>query len=575
MTATARTAATPTPDLLWGLVCLAVATAVPTLVAYSQTPSSTLYNQLAALFGWGAALLFLAEHVRQLRWDATAAVLLMLLVAPVVSIFVNQLPLGLALETIGLVSAALVVYLCATGLDETLRVQVFRWFCWGLVLAGTLSMVVSLLQVFYPAWTNGIAIAHSGLPGRAVGNMRQPNHLASLMVWACVALAWLGDQRAFGRVNAWAWPALLFGFVFTIVLSASRTGMGAGVPLLMLWGAFDKRLSKHTRLTLGASLIMFGVSWGLMDLWASNGHAFGAQTRLDQEGAGSGSRIKILANAWALVKANPWTGVGWGEFNLAWTMTPFPTRPVSYFDHTHNILMQFAVELGLPTTLLIVGLLLWTLWRRLQAVLRSRGEDATLRSAALMLVLTIGVHSLLEYPLWYAYFLLPAAFAMGIGASPVQGPQKRHAGLLLSVAGALLLAASIFAAWDYQRVVAIYAPAAGDAPLAERVREGQRALIFAPLADYAAATSMPGGAGALEAAKRTGHNLIDARLMMDWAEALHDRGDDDRARYVAARLREFRNDQAKPWFEACEAQGVERPFQCEAPKREYNWREMR
>ncbi|XHS79620.1 Wzy polymerase domain-containing protein [Burkholderiaceae bacterium UC74_6] len=574
MTATARTA-TPNPDLLWGLVCLALATAVPTLIAYSQTPSSTLYNQLAALFGWGAALLFLAENVRRLRFDATVAVLLMLLAAPIISVFVNQLPFGLALETLGLVSAALVVYGCATGLDEMVRAQVFRWFCWGLVLAGTLSMGVSLLQVFYPAWTNGFAIAHSGLPGRAVGNMRQPNHLASLMVWACVALAWLGDQRAFGRINAWAWPALLFGFVFTIVLSASRTGMWAGIPLLALWGAADARLSKNTRIVLGSSLIMFGVSWGLMDLWASSGHAFGAQTRLDQEGAGSGTRIKILANAWELVKANPWTGVGWGEFNLAWTMTPFPDRPVSYFDHTHNIVMQFAVELGLPATLLIVGLLLWTLWRRLQAVLRASAEDATLRSAALMLVLTIGVHSLLEYPLWYAYFLLPAAFAMGVGASPVEGPEKRSGGMLLSVTGALLLAASIFAAWDYQRIVVIYAPATRDAPLVDRVREGQRALIFGPLADYAAATSLPGNRRALEAAKRTGHNLIDARLMMDWAEELHEAGDDDRARYLAARLREFRNDQAKPWFAACEAEGVERPFQCDAPQRVYNWREMR
>ena len=517
MTATASTASTATPnsDLLWALIALALATAAPTLIAYSQTPSSTLYNQLAAIFGWGATLLLLSENVRRLRFDATVATLLLLLAAPVVSIFVNGLPFGLALETIGLVGSALLVYTCATGLDERLRALVFRWFCWGLVMAGVLAMAVSLIQVFKPAWSDGTYIAHSGLPGRAVSNMRQPNHLASLMVWACVALAWLGDRRAFGRTTLITWPLLLFGFVFTIVLSASRTGMWAGIPLLAIWGVIDVRLSRSTRLVLVSSLLMFFVSWKLMDVWAASGHAFGAQTRLDQEGAGSDTRLAILANAWSLVKSNPWTGVGWGEFNLAWTMTPFPTRPVAFFDHTHNILMQFAVELGLPLTLLITVLLLWTLVQRLLSVLHSRGEDATLRSAALMMVLAIGVHSLLEYPLWYAYFLLPAAFAMGVGAMPVEGSEQRSAGTLLSVAGALLLAASIFAAWDYQRIVVIYAPAAGDAPLTERVREGQRALIFGPLADYAAATSLPGNTRALEAAQRTGHNLIDVRLMMD------------------------------------------------------------
>ncbi len=33
------------------------------------------------------------------------------------------------------------------------------------------------------------------------------------------------------------------------------------------------------------------------------------------------------------------------------------------------------------------------------------------------MVLMIGLHSLLEYPLWYAYFLLPTAFAWGFALS--------------------------------------------------------------------------------------------------------------------------------------------------------------
>jgi hypothetical protein len=36
--------------------------------------------------------------------------------------------------------------------------------------------------------------------------------------------------------------------------------------------------------------------------------------------------------------------------------------------------------------------------------------DAPRRRTALMLVLMMGLHSLLEYPLWYAYFLLPTAW---------------------------------------------------------------------------------------------------------------------------------------------------------------------
>ena len=38
--------------------------------------------------------------------------------------------------------------------------------------------------LFWPALADGSWIARSGVPGRAVGNMRQPNHLASLLLWA-------------------------------------------------------------------------------------------------------------------------------------------------------------------------------------------------------------------------------------------------------------------------------------------------------------------------------------------------------------------------------------------------------
>ena len=48
----------------------------------------------------------------------------------------------------------------------------------------------------------------------------------------------------------------------------------------------------------------------------------------------------------------------------------------------------------------------------------------------------------------------------------------------------------------------------------------------------------------MSAFERAPHYLLDTRLMMAWAKALAERGEIDKARHVAARLREFRNDQA-------------------------------
>ena len=83
------------------------------------------------------------------------------------------------------------------------------------------------------------------------------------------------------------------------------------------WGALDRKLGRASKLALMAAPLLLALSWVLLAAWATLGaHALGAESRL-AEGAGSPSRLAIIANAWALLKANPWTGLGWGEFNLA------------------------------------------------------------------------------------------------------------------------------------------------------------------------------------------------------------------------------------------------------------------
>ncbi|HEY0956794.1 MAG TPA: Wzy polymerase domain-containing protein [Roseateles sp.] len=554
-------------------IALAAAAALPPLLAFNQTPAATLYNQLLALAGWGAALALWARstpHWRAGLKSPAAIALALLLVAPMTSVVWRSLPLSLGLGATAIIGAGLAVLLLAQGLSGHARQRAAEALCWGLLATGLLSVSVSLVQVFVPAGADGNLIARSGIVGRAVGNLRQPNHLASLMMWAAVAAVFITERNGMRR----ALPPLLFAFVFTVVLSASRTGF-VGIAMLALWGLVDRRLSRSARLSLLATPVMLGLSWWLMAQWADSGHAFGAASRLS-EGAGSPSRLAILRDAWALTLANPWLGVGWGEFNFAWSLTPFPTRPIAFFDHTHNLPSQLAVELGLPWAGAVLLLLGWALWQAWRGAWKATGDDAPLRRAALMLVLTIGLHSLLEYPLWYAYFLLPACFAVGL-ALPADG--SSHAKTSTSPwawVGGLLIVGSAYAVWDYSRIVAIYKPSEDAVPLTERVATGQRSLFFSHQADYAAATSLEPGPLTLAAARRTAFSLVDARLLMHWSMALENAGDIEAARFVADRLREFRSSTGTTWFENCTSQvpGAAMP-QCEAASGVVDWRTLR
>ncbi|MBC7954807.1 MAG: polymerase, partial [Cytophagales bacterium] len=138
---------------------------------------------------------------------------------------------------------------------------------------------------------------------------------------------------------------------------------------------------------------------------------------------------------------------------------------------------------------------------------------------------------------------------------------------------ALILGGTL-ALYDYMRVVVIFAPPANAAPLEQRIAEGRRSVLFAHHADYAAATTETPPGHALKPFERATHYLLDTRLMVAWAKALARQGELDNARFIAARLREFRNPAADDFFAACKAAAASAPFQCEAPGRQPDWREF-
>jgi O-antigen ligase len=166
-----------------------------------------------------------------------------------------------------------------------------------------------------------------------------------------------------GRMRRWLvlllWPLA----IFCVVLTASRTGSGS-VVVLALWGLADRRrLSRAGRWLLWAAPLLYGFSRGLMWWWAQlSQSSCGGGERLAESAIGS-SRLGIWRDTLTLIAQQPWWGVGFGEFNFAWSMPPLPGRPTPFFDHTHNLPLQLAVELGLPLATVVMALLSWALCR--------------------------------------------------------------------------------------------------------------------------------------------------------------------------------------------------------------------
>ncbi|MEF7615212.1 Wzy polymerase domain-containing protein [Aquincola sp. MAHUQ-54] len=577
-------------NLRLSFLAATLAASAPALIGFNQPPSSTFYNQAAAAALWAVFVAVCAPAIAASRRTAAprapalrdAAPLLLALallaLAAWLSTAFGSLPPSLA--TAGVVSLAAAAVMVASGVAAAHSAQrgtLLQAFWIGWLVAGVLSAAIGVVQVFLPGLADGNVIARSGLLGRAVGNLRQPNHLSSLLLWSAIAVVPLLEARRLPRAAAAALMALL---VFGITLSGSRTGL-VGMAVLTLWGLLDGRLQRPARALLLAVPLMFALSWALMTVWAGQtAQTFGAALHMAAGGDISSSRFGIWRDTLSLITMHPWTGVGFGEFNFAWSLTPFPHRPVAFFDHTHNLPLQFAVELGLPLAALVLGLLAWGLWRAWRRSLEVAGAEGSAVRAAFMMVLMMALHSQLEYPLWYLYFLLPTAWAwgacLGAGRTPPAAAAATHPPLLLRAAGITMLVAALAAVADYRRAVVIYAPPSDAAPLAQRIREGQAAWLFGHQGDYAAATTAEPPSQAMPAFGRATHNLIDTRLMIAWAKAYAGVGDLARARHLADRLREFRNPNADAFFAECDDPArTPRPFQCDPAPGPMDWRDFR
>lgn len=577
-------------------------------------PDSVFFNQLAAVFGSGAWLLLSGAGSRSADARPKAAVLAATLALGTCAFFAAQrADLGQASAALVLLAAIAVLWSGFRSGPADARAITLAWW-----LAGLLSVAVSLLQYFAPGLAEGWLVAANATPGRAVGNLRQPNHLATALLCAMVMTAWLWQT---GRLRPGLAAASIAAMVFAVALSASRTGALA-LGVLLVWAMLDRSQPRALRWALAGTPVLYLACWAALAAYAQVQDAsFYASERLDAGGDISSSRFAIWRNALALIAQQPWAGVGWGNFNFAWTFTPFPDRPVAFFDHTHSLPLQLAVEIGVPATLVVLGLLAWALWRARAALRPSAafaapsnaaadagafgttivGDEAatqrrgsptltpdvsrappSIARAALAMLAVLALHSLLEYPLWYAYFLLPAAWTLGafLGAAPppadapaIEKRDTKASSVLLRGAGLLMLLGAAWACWDHRRVEVIFAPPPGAGTLESRISEGQQSWLFGHHADYAAATTPP-TEPSLAAFRRPLHMLVDTRLLIAYIEALHEAGRKEEALYAAQRLREFRRPDAQAYFKACTPDNAAPPFQCETKPVPLGWRDL-
>lgn len=442
----------------------------------------------------------------------------------------------------------------------------------SIVCAGVIGAILGVLQVLWPQSVDGLTwlASNRATPGRAVGNLGQPNLLSTLLNLALIAL--LAVRVVSGNVFIFAVLILSAG----VALTGSRTGI-ISLLIVLFFGLRFLPKGVGRRVWVGGIVLGFASALALSWMASLNGQStfFFAQ-RVAGGSDFSSSRFSIWQDCVELLEDNIWSGVGWRMLNQAWTMAPMPNRSIALLDHAHNLSLQLAIELGVPVAVLYTALLggaLWAFLSKCRVFASQKQGIATFYPHIIISVCLLVLHSQLEYPLWYAFFLLPFSYWLGVlvRANVEQSSEAEMVPSIvlskgLQLVGVLAIISCVFVFWDYGKVARVYAPSKNSEsiPLGWRIDDARKSILFGHYGDLALIFTSDPRLVPLDVFERPLRNLINPRLLRDYALSLDAHSRPREAADAAARLREFHSPVAKEFFSVCAAgKNASKAFQCQ------------
>ena len=369
-------------------------------------------------------------------------------------------------------------------------------FAWCALIGAVASTAIGLSQYYAPEW-----IGRFGMRRMAPGiyaNLGQSNHLANQLALGLGSLVYLTATRRL--------PAAVASFVAAPILFVTALTLSRSPWLYFL--AFSLIAAGHRqmegtvgrRLLIGSLLLLPGLAVAQaaaqLPFLQPAFYVMLPMDRLFEVASGWAPRVAVWKEAWTMITGSPWLGVGFGGF--AWhhflqVSAACPEQPPGLYDHAHNLFLHLAAELGvfaggaamLASVVWIVGVL--------------RQSATPERWWLLALGAVIGIHSMLEYPLWYAYFLAAAALLAGLG-------DGRRAFSLSSAPARLVLIPALAVGWavgvwiyfDYSRVeglsINLFTAASGVDRMArvrQTLKEVEGRSLLQPYVDLGLANGEP------------------------------------------------------------------------------------
>lgn len=304
------------------------------------------------------------------------------------------------------------------------RENVFTGFSIVLLLCGTLTGVIAMCQwLTLDAYIPGMVNMQNAV--RPYANFAQPNNMATFLIMSLLGCLYLYEKQ---KLKIWINCLCSLIILLALALSQSRASWVA-CSCILIYGAYQQ-YKGFIRLKWYYALAWFGLFIAFILILPAVTQLIGqitdaniAQTKdVIARATGDMSRLAIWQQMLHAIMDRPWFGYGWNQTSVAYTLVSDHFQGPVWVRSAHNFILDFILWNGL-----IIGipfLAYFGYW----GYQLNKHVNSVESVIGILMIGAVLIHSMLEFPQYYAYFLLPVGFIIGL----VQSQQSNIKTITLS-----------------------------------------------------------------------------------------------------------------------------------------------
>ncbi|RQO82660.1 hypothetical protein DBV10_07835 [Acidovorax sp. FJL06] len=472
------------PLVILSLVALAGLSA-PFLFGYGTAPLTNFAGEIVSASGfstllWAAAIYGNFDFAHKNIQRTTSALVLLILATIFHYFYFGAINTPAWIVAIGYLGMGwLAAWTGSAARSGTHANEWMKAICIGLSIGAVIAALGSIAQFFN--FDGGyIVLSPAQDSGRTFGFVRQPNHqgtFLSIGLASIVYLAYISKYRT--RVLALLFAPII---IFALLTTGSRTAMMQIIFLsICIALTFKSRgLRAAASIILLTALLWFGLYiLNYLDIANFYGIKKAAQTSSE----GVGLRHELWRETWNLIVSHPLIGAGLLYFGSDFILSGAAEKVGLPMTHSHNIILQIIYAFGIPVSIAFITLVA-RIFLKIRKIILNPGNFIPTTTIGF-----IGIHSMVEFPLWYTYFLLPFCFHLGwleTQTAPPSLAEAKNTTRKKYLASAIGLSTIMLTTWinsDYYKITPIYA-AGLKSTLNERIATASDNFWFQPFSRF-------------------------------------------------------------------------------------------